>query len=632
MDTKITISSRFLSLAGALLLALQLAACGGEGDEAPTSPQQPPANTAPVANDQSASTNENTALDITLSGSDADGDTLTFTVTASPGNGTLTGTSPDLVYTPSDDYSGSDSFTFTVNDGTEDSAEATVSITVNQFYFTIGGTVTGAVNAGLTLENNGGDSLEVAGVSFAFSTKLESGNDYDVTLTSPPEHQLCSVDNAAGTVTGADVDDVEVLCRYWRTAELIESSDISATFAFAQVAIDGDGNAIAVWHQSDGTYPSIYANIYSTETGAWGTAELIETGDAGNAFSPQIAMDGDGNAIAVWWQHDGTYFSIYANTYSSDSGTWGTAEEIESDNGAAVYPPQIAMDDAGNAIAVWFQNDGTHFSIYANTYSADSGAWGTAELIESSDSGAATDPQIAMNGAGNAIVVWSQDDGTANSIYANIYSVDTGTWGTAELLETDDAGDAEYPQIAMDGAGNGIAVWATIDAPVTPYNLWANTYTAGSGWGAAELIEADNGDALSPQIAFDGAGNGMVVWEQSDGTSTNIWVKTYTADSGWGTPSLLETDDADAYSAQIAFDGAGNAIAVWSQGNGPADSIYANTYSAESGTWDTPELLETGDAGEALSPQIAVNSAGDAIAVWFQHDGTRDNIHANRFE
>ena len=47
-----------------------------------------------------------------------------------PAHGTLSGTAPNLTYTPAANYNGPDSFTFTVNDGTVDSAAATVSITV----------------------------------------------------------------------------------------------------------------------------------------------------------------------------------------------------------------------------------------------------------------------------------------------------------------------------------------------------------------------------------------------------------------------------------------------------------------------------------------------------------------------
>lgn len=69
-------------------------------------------NRAPVANDQSLSTNEDTALPVTLTASDADGDALTYSVLTLPSNGTLSGTAPNLTYTPDPDYFGPDSFTF----------------------------------------------------------------------------------------------------------------------------------------------------------------------------------------------------------------------------------------------------------------------------------------------------------------------------------------------------------------------------------------------------------------------------------------------------------------------------------------------------------------------------------------
>src|SRR4030067_957017 len=63
----------------------------------------------------------------------------------------------------------------------------------------------------------------------------------------------------------------------------------------------------------------------------------------------------------------------------------------------------------------------------------------------------------------------------------------TKSWGTAALSETDNAGDAGYPQIAVDAGGNAIAVWYQHDG--TRWNIWANRYTAGSGWGGAGLLQ-----------------------------------------------------------------------------------------------------------------------------------------------
>jgi len=85
-------------------------------------------NDPPTAEDTCVTTQEDTLVSITLSGCDLDGDALTYSVVKSPSNGDLSGTGPNLTYTPNENFNGSDSFTFKVNDGTSDSAEAAVSI------------------------------------------------------------------------------------------------------------------------------------------------------------------------------------------------------------------------------------------------------------------------------------------------------------------------------------------------------------------------------------------------------------------------------------------------------------------------------------------------------------------------
>jgi gliding motility-associated-like protein len=90
-----------------------------------------PVNDAPVADDQSVTTDEDTQVTITLTATDGDEDALTWTIVTQPAHGTLSGTAPDLTYTPGLNYNGSDSFTFTVNDGLLTSNTAIVTITVN---------------------------------------------------------------------------------------------------------------------------------------------------------------------------------------------------------------------------------------------------------------------------------------------------------------------------------------------------------------------------------------------------------------------------------------------------------------------------------------------------------------------
>lgn len=90
-------------------------------------------NRAPVANSQSVATNEDTPITITLTASDPDGNALVWTVGTPPTLGTVSSISANsprtIIYTPTANANGPDSFTFTVNDGSL-SATGTVTVTV----------------------------------------------------------------------------------------------------------------------------------------------------------------------------------------------------------------------------------------------------------------------------------------------------------------------------------------------------------------------------------------------------------------------------------------------------------------------------------------------------------------------
>ena len=75
-------------------------------------------------------TNEDTPVEITLDGSDPDGDDITFQVSDLSGSGSLSGDAPILTYTPSENFHGTESFSYVVFDGELYSDEAIVTITV----------------------------------------------------------------------------------------------------------------------------------------------------------------------------------------------------------------------------------------------------------------------------------------------------------------------------------------------------------------------------------------------------------------------------------------------------------------------------------------------------------------------
>jgi streptogramin lyase len=87
-------------------------------------------NDPPTADSKTLETDEDIPLDITLAGSDPDNNPLTFKITDPPKNGVLTGTAPKLTYTPYAEFSGTDSFTYVVNDGFVDSTPAIINLTI----------------------------------------------------------------------------------------------------------------------------------------------------------------------------------------------------------------------------------------------------------------------------------------------------------------------------------------------------------------------------------------------------------------------------------------------------------------------------------------------------------------------
>ena len=421
------------------------------------------------------------------------------------------------------------------------------------------------------------------------------------------------------------------------TAALIETGATAA--GRPQIAFAPNGDALAIWmQQSDGLYMNIWANYYTSATNTWGIAELIETG-AGDAWDPQIAMDANGNALAVWYQDgdatDAVRYDIVANRYTAGSG-WGTATLIETDDAASAMNPQIAIDANGNGLAVWLQGDGTASHIRSNRYTAGTG-WGTAVLIETATPGASATPQIAFDINNNALAVWSRYDGTG-TIMANRYTAGSG-WGSAGVI----GGAGGNPRIAIDAGGNALAVWSQSGS------IWSIRYTAGSGWGTAALIEWTGGDAGDPQIVFDASGNALAVWQQDSGFSTNmrIWSNRYTVGSGWGGfPAIIQTDisggaTANAVTPRIAIDADGNALAVWVQPDGASDNtpdVWVNRYTAGSGWGTTANLGQVrintpGAAGQSAGmPQIAIDGSGNALVVWTQSDGVNDSIWYNRYQ
>lgn len=485
--------------------------------------------------------------------------------------------------------------------------------------YMIGGTITGLVSSGLMLENNGGDTISVDGASFEFATAVTDGNTYAVTVASHPDKQLCSVEDGAGMVAGAAVDDIHVVCRYWRVEELVETDD-SGSADMPMVGVDGDGRVIAVWQQSDGAHERIWSSAFVPGNG-WNTPVRIDQAGTADTFSPSIAVDSDGSAIAVWDQNESGVRSFWVNVYHPDTG-WGTATLTPGTTPGAARPSFVFVE-TGRAIAVWSED----YSLWSADYSEDTG-WGTAALIES-NAGSASDVRLATGGDGTVAAVWLQHDGSPYSMWANIYS--GGRWGQAVPIEAIGGSAYDAPSVDVDLNGNVIAVWRHSDQVKS--SIWSSSYRPGSGWGDAELLETnDVYHAYSPSVAFDSQGNAMAVWYHY-GTESSIAANLYSPTSGWAgavqVPAGEETGTVD--NPQVVFTPADHAILVWNWNADGQQSLRTTTYTNIDG-WGQHQLIEMNDSGHAGESRLVVDGSGNATAIWQQHDGVRYSIWANRFE
>jgi len=503
---------------------------GGGGNEDITAPII--SNTSPVDNANDAALNSIVTATFNEDILSTSVNATSFTLAKTSGGITIgsisfDGSSNIASFTPTDALSKSTTYTATLNINITDLSGNALASNYNWSFTTVGG---------------GWRNAEPIETDFPSATKPQ-----------------IAINNNGKALAVWEQDDNIMANRFdgtsWGTAEPIEASAGPATFP--QIIIDSNGKALAVWQQDN----KIMANRFDGTI--WGTAESIDE-NMENPNSPQIAIDDNGNALAVWQAIDLTGYKIMANHF--DGSSWGTAEQIVA-NSASKSMPQVAINNNGKALAVWRQRNltGNGFKIWANHFNGSS--WGTSEPIETSSSTSVTPPQIAIDNNGNALTVWEQ----GNDIMANRFDGTSSSWGTDEPIEAD-AGRAVTPQITFDNNGNALAVWSQLGD--TYFNIMSNRFDGtSSSWGTSEQIETGADHSTTPQIAIDNNGNAIAVWMQSTLIMTNHFNGTI-----WGVFEQIGAGGRFTSSPQIAIDNNGNALAVWQQADFSTINIMASRF------------------------------------------------------
>lgn len=289
-----------------------------------------------------------------------------------------------------------------------------------------------------------------------------------------------------------------------------------------QFAIDGQDTVFALWRYGSGT-SSTDGSIWSARRvagGEWDDIPPRLDRTPGGSDDPAIAVDPAGNAMASWTQRDlNGRTKIWASRYVNGAG-WFPGVRV--DNTAATanaFDSSIATNAASDAIALYrYTVTTSDDAIGASRFTVSTG-WTPAVAIDVSNSRIG-EAKIAMDPAGNALAVWIEGS-TQKTIWANRYTVGSG-WETAQRLAVATA-NTEGIQIATDNAGNGIAIWSQYDSAVNDSSeIMAIRYVPGRGWGTARSIDNETDDVVDPHIAFDASGNATVVWLSYDGSVNNV--------------------------------------------------------------------------------------------------------------
>ncbi|MBI5474256.1 MAG: T9SS type A sorting domain-containing protein [Ignavibacteriae bacterium] len=260
------------------------------------------------------------------------------------------------------------------------------------------------------------------------------------------------------------------------TANGVAISTTSVAQGSPKIASDGSGGAIVTWHDGSAGGRDIYAQrINSAGVVQW-TANGVAIATAANdQLSQMIASDGSGGAIITWEDFRGGNYDIYAQRINSAGVVQWTADGVAISTAASAQTnPMIATDGSGGAIVTWEDLRSSNFDIYAQRINSAGVVQWTANGVAISSAASTQDYQgITSDGWGGAIVTWEDYRSGNHDIYAQrINSAGVGQWTADGLAIATAANNQDYPTITSDGSSGAIITWSDFRNG-TSYDIYA---------------------------------------------------------------------------------------------------------------------------------------------------------------
>ena len=403
-------------------------------------------------------------------------------------------------------------------------------------------------------------------------------------------------------------------------------ADLSAAGRNAEapaVAVDPQGDAAAVWYRSNGKNDIVQSSIRPAG-GAW--EEPVAVSEEGiGSFVPEVAFDAHGDATAIWEQEGLGVNEEVIQSSARIAGSGGWEKPVQLVKGGESHLPHLAVNEAGAAVAVWKRFKGSETAVLVAARPSASGAWQTPVRLEEGD-----EPAVAIDPAGDAVAVWAEVVEEIGVIVASYRLGATGTWGAPIIVSAKEKGkEGREPQVAIDGKGNAIAVWHYYNGSIRVVQSAIRPAASGI-WQEPVRLSAAGVEALEPKLAVDPQGDAVAVWERLTGVDLTIQAAFRPAAIGaWQEPANLSAKDA--FEPDAAIDPRGDAVAVWQRNNGSTAIVEAAARPAASGAWGEPASLSA--VGEdALESDTAVDQQGNAVAAWQRSDGKHTIVQSAGYD
>jgi hypothetical protein len=334
------------------------------------------------------------------------------------------------------------------------------------------------------------------------------------------------------------------------------------------------------------------------ETTAWGPPITLSQ-SAEIAYNPDIAMNESGDADAIWENYGDPNVR---NAYKLPHGGWGPEVTIGGGE-AEEFTPRVDIDATGNVIAIWGENGRPGPRGIETADGSAGGSWRPPAQLFTTQEGVG-DPNVAVNGDGDAVAVWSHGEGIGGSRTVVIESASRtagGAWLPAAPISPPQL-EAGPASVAIDAAGEAVAIWEGSNGVET-----ASRPAAGP-WGTPVVLSTSQGAV--PHIAVDPAGEAVAVWRGSGG----IEAASKPAAGNWSAVAQLSTSGG--FAPRIAIDANGNAIAVWGISKGIREVEVKSASRFAGAQWEGAVGLSLRNCEVDPEAQVAMEGDGTAVAIW----------------